>query len=80
MIIKSNPVKIQYKNILEGISKKTNNPYKLNVLYVEDNGVTHNIMANANIYEKAEKDKTYCLKYYVDPYGRITLNDIEPAK
>lgn len=69
---------LENKEIVQGISAKTNKEYKLNKLYMkDDDGVITQILVNNNIFEKMEIKKFYNIKVVIDTQGRFLINDIE---
>lgn len=79
MIFESKGI-IKEKQILEGTSKKTGNPYKMQILFINDNGIVQRLLVNEYIYNKAQKDQNYTYKAKVDDFGTIKINDIELCK
>lgn len=80
MNIKTEKVKMKEKTEEKGMSK-AGKEYVNKALYVEYNGIVYKIsFCNDYVFNKAEKEKNYILKYNITTNGRIELNDIEEIK
>lgn len=79
MIIKSEKLKCQGKEELERNKRDGSGTFKTkNVYFTDRDGLTITFsFCNDIVYNKAQKEKEFILKFYIDMYGKCTLNDIE---
>lgn len=68
------------KDIFEGVSKNTNNPFRFNNLYVKENGLTQKLQVSERLYNKVEKGGKYLITVATNENGKLYYNDIEPIK
>lgn len=79
MLIISERTRIVAKNKRQG--EKNGRTWTSNDISFEDHGVISTLpFVPDRIYEKVEQNKEYTFKFYLNPQGRININDIELVK
>lgn len=79
MILKSEKVKCTAKDKRNG--QKDGREWKSNDLYFDDNGINCMIAFVPEVtWNKAEVGQYYEIKYYLSPFGKISINDITATK
>lgn len=79
MILISEKIRIVSKDKRSG--EKNGRVWNSNDISFEDHGLTTTIpFVPERVYEKAEPNKEYIVKYYINPQGKPQINDIELCK